>query len=398
MTLRDRLRAAVSTVRDAVATIAEAGRGGVARIREFRDGLAEIAKLIRPTVESSPVRSPPSRPQPSSPPSVVPQSSPASPPVSFTPPARLPPPLSSVEPSPPAVPPLSLPPSQPPPPPGPVLVGRALEIIELLEEAQVTVGIRQLTDALDGYPTGRYKDAEAEEVLRFLDERLRIWVTPQQLYFMAGIPQSSIRRELRRLLGLGFVETNGKGGYALAVEPLSVGELPTNGDQLRRRGVRWWIRKDGSFGIAIFNPSKSYRPMRVFSGSTVGQGRKAGFSKHRGKDLPVLALATSEPYEIVDLDRVPDLIPSHALAMQRTEHGVHLYFRRGEVPKNLDLDTDYRRYSLSRGTWNERLYNSDGTRRELIRALCPEGEAFATEHNAAFRAAWDRFESDKAAA
>lgn len=256
----------------------------------------------------------------------------------------------------------------------------ASQILDELETTIPTANEPGLVGLITTLPRGRY---DAEEVVKFLDEQLSGGMSLQALYMTVDAPRSSIRGRLAELMKAGKVIRTSEGNYAIPLEPLTVGDLPST---QRRRGYRlFYSKKLGGWRVAIFDPTRKSKPSTVLNPVVLGNGFVVGYSVAADGYVPVMALETASEFEVEDYDYKPKKLNPRALGFQRTDKGVHVYYRRGEAPRR--GDSQYSDISRERGTYNERLYGRSGEPRPPAVALRQEGEEFIRMHNEAQRQA-----------
>jgi len=256
----------------------------------------------------------------------------------------------------------------------------AAQILGELEDAIPSANEPGLVELIIKYPRGRYA---AEEIAQYVDSQMQGGMSLTALYMIIDAPRSSIRARLADLVRTGRVIKTTEGNYAIPLEPLTVGDLPST---QRRRGYRlYYSKKQGGWRVAIFDPSRRSKPSTVLNPVRIDDSFVVGFSVDAKGYVPVMALETASDYEIEDYDYMPKKLNPRALGFQRTDKGVHVYYKKGDAPRR--GDSQYSDISRERGTYNERLYGKGGQPRPPAVALKPEGVEFIRRHNAAQREA-----------
>ena len=236
------------------------------------------------------------------------------------------------------------------------------------------IGLKQVIKAL---PKGQYS---AEKLIGEANRRRSPNISLQSLYLTIEAKQSAIRSRLSELLARGIVKRTESGRYAIETVTYTSDDLPESN---RKQGWRVWQDADGSINCAVFDPEVKYTSKPMRSQQRLDSRRQYGLSKSDMGDVPVLGIQYDADIVVRDYDSRDVPIDPLAIAIQITDHGYHLYFSRGSEGNGEGSDSMYESISQQRGIYQERLFNKDGSPRDLLVPLREEGKKFVEEHNAA---------------
>lgn len=254
------------------------------------------------------------------------------------------------------------------------------QIIAAIREfgAGEDIGIFQ---AIQRLPRAQYS---ASALIAELNKRRSPSISLQSLYLTIEAPQTAIRSRLSELVVRGIVKRTESGRYAIESVYYKIEDLPQSD---RKNGWRIWEETDGSINCAIFDPEARYSPKPMRELGRIDEKRSFGTSKSDQGAVPVLGLEYGGDVVVRDYDSRDIPIDPLAFAIQMTDSGYHLYFNRETAGQGRLSDAMYEQMSATRGIYQERLFNRDGSPREPLIALNDKGRDFVEAHNAAIKKA-----------